>query len=60
MISTKTAKVFRSGMNSRMLVPVALSRPTALRSKKYRGKNVTAAGWRGYVNGSKDKLSDTD
>lgn len=47
-------------MNSRMLVPVALARPTALRSKKYRGKNVTAAGWRGYVNGSKDKLSDTD
>lgn len=44
-------------MNIRMLVPVSRAFPTALRSKKEGSKNVTAAGWRGYVDGTNEKLS---
>lgn len=48
---------FFPGMNIRMLVPVSRAFPTALRSNKEGSKNVTAAGWRGYVDGTDEKLS---
>lgn len=44
-------------MNIRMLVPVSRAVPTALRRKKHGSKNVTAAGCRGYVDGTNEKLS---
>lgn len=47
-------------MNIRMLVPVSPALPTALRSTKYRRKNVTVAGRRGYVDRTNEKLLDTD